>query len=68
VLGNPPLGHMEDGAPHFLNVLRVCDVPDVLGMLAPKHLHIHGVAAAKLEKVVSCYEAADARKKLVIAQ
>jgi len=68
VLGNPPLGHMEDGAPQFLNVLRVCDVPDVLGMLAPKHLEIHGVAAAKLEKVASCYAAADAQKKLVIAQ
>ena len=38
ILNNPPLGHMEADAPALLNVLRVCDIPDVLGMLAPRPL------------------------------
>ncbi len=68
ILGSPPLSHMEDGAPQFLNVLRVCDVPDVLGMLAPKHLQIHGIVPARLEKVVNCYAAAKAQQKLLLGQ
>jgi hypothetical protein len=33
VIIDPPASH-RDG-PIFLNVLRVCDIPDALGMLAP---------------------------------
>ena len=36
----PPRSHSEDGAPPLLNVLRVCDIPDVLGMLSPRPLRI----------------------------
>jgi len=54
----PPLSHMDDGAPALLNVLRVCDVPDVLGMLAPRPLTIHGVAAKRMSRVSTIYESA----------
>ena len=33
VIADPPLSH-RDG-PHFLNVLRVLDIPEALGLLAP---------------------------------
>jgi dienelactone hydrolase len=36
VLAHPPASHLENTAPQFLNVLRVCDVPEVLGMVAPR--------------------------------
>ena len=32
--------HADSRAPQLLSVLRVCDVPDVFGMLAPKPLSI----------------------------
>ncbi|HSV99953.1 MAG TPA: hypothetical protein VLI39_07265 [Sedimentisphaerales bacterium] len=51
---DPPASHMEPDAPQLLNVLRVCDIPDVLGMLAPRPLTIHG-QAADWEKVVQIY-------------
>ncbi len=53
-----PLGHAEPDAPHLLNVLRVCDIPDALGMLAPRPLRIEGVVPEKLAKVNEIYAAA----------
>jgi hypothetical protein len=38
VVYSPPASHMDADAPQFLNALRVCDIPDVLGMLAPRHV------------------------------
>ncbi len=63
---NPPLSHMEAEAPQFLNVLRVCDIPDVLGMLAPRPLTIHGQDGAALQKVARIYTAAGARDQLAV--
>lgn len=64
VLNEPHLSHMDAGAPQFLNVLRVCDVPDVLGMLAPRELTLHGNHADRLGKVLDIYKAAGASAKL----
>ncbi len=66
ILQEPPLSHMQDAGPQFLNVLRVCDVPDVLGMLAPRPLTVRGTARGKLEKVAAIYAAAGSPGKLVI--
>jgi hypothetical protein len=63
VLKEPPLSHMQDGAPTFLNVLRVCDVPDVLGMLAPRPLTVYS-AGEEMEKVGEIYSAAGDPEKL----
>jgi dienelactone hydrolase len=38
VADTPPLSHMQAGAPQVLNALRVCDVPHVVGMCAPRPL------------------------------
>lgn len=40
VLIDPPACH--DAGPHFLGVMRVLDVPDALGMLAPRKLTLVG--------------------------
>lgn len=58
ILRKPPLTHMEPTAPQFLNVLRVCDVPDVLGMLAPRPLTLFTPHKTAFGKTESIYAAA----------
>jgi len=65
ILNKPPLSHMDIESPQFLNVLRVCDVPDVLGMLAPRALTIYSNRSDMLEKVVKIYSAAEASTNFV---
>lgn len=65
ILNKPALSCMDAGSPQFLNVLRVCDVPNILGMLAPRPLTIYGGDGNALEKVVAIYSAAAASKSLV---
>jgi dienelactone hydrolase len=65
ILGDPPLEHMLAAAPQFLNVLRVCDVPDVLGMLAPRPLTVYGPDGAALRKVAGIYAAAGEPSRFV---
>jgi len=65
ILNKPPLSHMDIESPQFLNVLRVCDVPDVLGMLAPRALTIYSNRSDMLEKVVKIYSAAGASTNFV---
>lgn len=66
ILHQPPLSHMESTAPNFLNVLRVCDVPDALGMLAPRPLTVSGAGAEPLKKVAAIYRAAGTSSALTI--
>jgi hypothetical protein len=63
---HPILSHMDEGAPQFLNVLRICDVPDVLGLVAPRPLDIRQTEAAKLKHVKQAYDAAGASSRLSI--
>ncbi len=58
ILKDPPMDHMLDEAPQFLNVLRVCNVPDVLGMLAPRPLTVHGGDGEAMKKVAAIYASA----------
>jgi dienelactone hydrolase len=64
ILRHPPLSHMDATAPQFLNVLRVCDVPEVLGMLAPRSLTIKSANHAALGKTAAIYGAAGAKAGL----
>jgi hypothetical protein len=76
VLAIEPLPtHADSRAPQLLSVLRVCDVPDVFGMLAPKALTIRmaensldaTVAEQRrnlLARVRQIYEAAHASDRL----
>jgi len=65
ILNEPPLTHMKDDAPQFLNVLRVCDVTDVLGMLAPRKLTVYSKPNDELKKVAEIYSAAGASENFV---
>ncbi|MDB5387108.1 MAG: Acetyl xylan esterase, partial [Planctomycetaceae bacterium] len=57
--------HLDNEAPQFLNVLRVCDVPDALGLLAPRPVTIISGDAAAFAKTARIYEAAGNKEKLV---
>ena len=59
-----PASHMEPTAPQFLNVLRVCDVPDALGLLAPRPLTIIGAPRDKFSATAAAYSAAGAKEKI----
>jgi dienelactone hydrolase len=61
---NPPSSHMDAKAPQFLNVLRVCDIPDVFGMLAPRPLTVRGWGGEVQVKVARIYTAAGASNNL----
>jgi len=60
-LTNPPTTHMDPNAPQFLNILRVCDVPDMLGLLAPRPLKIVTRQPQAFERTSKIYEAAGAK-------
>jgi hypothetical protein len=75
-LNKPPATHMAPGSPQFLNALRVCDIADVLGMLAPRPLTIYvpPICAPPIyapqgkfvEEIGAIYGAAGASSQLVI--
>ena len=66
LLTQPPASHMDGRCPALLNVLRVCDVPEVLGALAPRKLSLSGLPTDRVEKVEAIYRAAGASQKLTI--
>ena len=39
MLGGTPISLMDERAPALLNALRVCDVPEAIGMVAPRQVH-----------------------------
>jgi dienelactone hydrolase len=64
IIFDPPLSH-RDG-PHFLNVLRVLDIPEALGLLAPEvKLTLIGKNAKDkaFDKTAAIYERAGAKEK-----
>jgi hypothetical protein len=65
-LVSPPATHMESSAPQFLNVLRVCDVPDALGLIAPRPLTIIQSKADSFAKTKAAYLAAGAGDRLKV--
>jgi hypothetical protein len=64
-LNKPMLSHTNAEAPQLLNVLRVCDVPDAMGMLAPRPVTVYGAGGDALEKVAEIFAAAGASKSFV---
>lgn len=63
-LVSPATTHMDSAAPQFLNVLRVCDVPDALGLLAPRPLTIIGSPADPFARTAAAYAAAEAEDRV----
>lgn len=66
IIKDPPLSHGDNQAPQFLNVLRVCDVPDVLGMLAPRMLTVSCQDRSAFDKVVKIYTSAGVPDQVVV--
>ena len=62
----PPKTHMDNSAPQFLNVLRVCDVPDSLGLIAPRPLTLVGIEPKDFERTTAAYAAAGAKERLTV--
>jgi hypothetical protein len=63
---DPPTTHMDPAAPQFLNILRVCDVPDMLGLIAPRPLKIVTKRPEAFERTRKIFRAAGAEDKLTI--
>jgi len=64
ILIEPTETHMQ--GPHFLNALRVLDIPDALGLLAPRKLTIHGGRAEAFKKTAALYELAGAKEQFAV--
>jgi len=62
VVIDPPKSHKE--GPHFLNVLRVLDIPEALGLLAPTPLTIVGGLDPAFDRTEAIYKLAGAGDKL----
>lgn len=62
----PPASHQMPGAPQLLNVLRVADVPDALGLIAPRPLTLASVSAGDFARTVRIYQAAEAGPRLTL--
>jgi hypothetical protein len=64
----PVTTHAESDAPLILNVLRVCDVPDVLGLIAPRRLTLIGAPAGAFPSTRQAYRAAGADSELSLIE
>ena len=62
VVVDPPASH-RDG-PHFLNVMRVWDIPEALGALAPRRLTLVGAKDPAFERTAEIYRRAGAADRL----
>jgi hypothetical protein len=67
-LVSPPTTHMDAAAPQLLNVLRVCDAPVSLGLIAPRPLTLVGADADVFQATAAAYAAAGAKERLEIKQ
>jgi dienelactone hydrolase len=56
----PSASHMDDSAPALLNALRVCDVPEAVGMLAPKPVKVIEAPSAWNDEPARIYRSAGA--------
>jgi hypothetical protein len=62
IVVDPPASH-RDG-PHFLGVQRVLDIPEALGLLAPRPLVLVGAKDRAFDRTIQIYKAAGATDKV----
>jgi hypothetical protein len=62
VIIDPPATHKE--GPILLNVLRILDIPDALGMLAPRRLRLVHAGDKAFDRTVQIYKLAGAERQL----
>ena len=65
---SPPRSHMDSSAPQFLNVLRVCDVPYAMALVAPRPLTIARASTDDFAATALGYEAAGVKDRLTIRE
>ena len=64
MISDPPKSHKE--GPYFLNVLRVLDIPEALGLLAPNvKLTLVGAKDKAFDRTAQLYKLAGAEDKFV---
>jgi hypothetical protein len=63
VIINPPTSHRA--GPIFLNILRVLDIPEALGLLAPKKLTLINAKDKAFDRTAEIYRLAGAADKLL---
>jgi hypothetical protein len=63
VLTQTPTTHMDASAPALLNVLRVCDVPEAVGMLAPRFVRVVGPVPEWNLRTAAIYRSAGASEQ-----
>jgi dienelactone hydrolase len=64
VVVDPPASHLE--GPHFLGVLRVLDIADALGMVAPRTLTLAGAPEGVRRRVEEVYQRAGVVDRLTV--
>jgi cephalosporin-C deacetylase-like acetyl esterase len=62
VIVDPPVSHRE--GPIFLNVLRVLDIPEALGLLAPRRLTLINAKDKAFDRTAEIYRLAGAADRL----
>jgi cephalosporin-C deacetylase-like acetyl esterase len=62
MIADPPTSHRQ--GPHFLNVLRIFDIPDALGLIAPRRLTLINAKDKAFDRTAGIYERAGATKQL----
>jgi cephalosporin-C deacetylase-like acetyl esterase len=62
VVIDPPVSHRS--GPYFLNVLKVLDIPDALGLLAPNSLTLVNAKDKAFDRTAEIYRIAGASEKL----
>jgi hypothetical protein len=60
---DPSASH--DYGPYFLSVMRVLDIPDALGLLAPRPLTLRTASSAAFSKTAAYYRAAGAEARFL---
>jgi dienelactone hydrolase len=60
---DPPTSHRQ--GPHFLGILKICDIPEALGALAPRPLTLINAKDPAFDRTVELYRLAGAPDKLV---
>jgi hypothetical protein len=64
VLARPPASHTDPAAPQILGVLRVLDIPQAMGLLAPRPLTLLDAPADCRQTVADLYRRAGAAQRL----
>lgn len=59
---DPPISHRA--GPHFLGILKICDIPEALGALAPRPLTLINAKDPAFDRTAELYRLAGASDKL----